>query len=272
MFLRRVVIKATAAQSRLVSQLAVPGSKASRPLSYGLQSPIMNVTAARLFSTAPSSSSTSPTPAKKLFKDDFFEMKEVEDMSGYYDRERVVVAEKIPDFHVETKHMAEMPNRKVRVCLGLFTYIAAMLIYIYIVCLQLHQELNFEKQVETKHYSSIHDLQHGAYVNLDAPTIDKYFPDGFAGDMHLEFELTQRTSWMVRPASKFLCRMIDEYDKLDATKAGVERWRPTEVEKVVIFITEILSVDNCLIEIFNNAETHDIRRIHKPGSMARDQE
>jgi len=58
----------------------------------------------------------------------------------------------------------------------------------------------------------IHDAQEGGYANIDDSDINKYFPEGFAGEIEEEFNFTNNKSWMIRSASKLLCRIIEDFE------------------------------------------------------------
>lgn len=81
------------------------------------------------------------------------------------------------------------------------------------------QAYKFQNSFDATGYSDFYSIQEGGYVNLDRRELDKYFPEGFAGELDSEFEFTGRKSWMVRDSSKFLCRLID---KFEASKKGEE--------------------------------------------------
>ena len=54
---------------------------------------------------------------------------------------------------------------------------------------------------------------------MDAQEVDKYLPEGLAGEMSTEFQTTRQTSWMVRESGKVLCRLIDSYEGPDRPAA-----------------------------------------------------
>jgi hypothetical protein len=61
-------------------------------------------------------------------------------------------------------------------------------------------------------FKNVKDIRVGGYYSVEKNELDKYFPEGLAGDTSEDFEKI-KTVWMVRSSSKFLFKMIDEYEK-----------------------------------------------------------
>jgi hypothetical protein len=68
----------------------------------------------------------------------------------------------------------------------------------------------------------------GAYVSVSPSDIEKYFPEGLAGEAAEEFEITQSNQWMVRDSGKFVCHLIDEYSIRKSNAAPVYKDMETE--------------------------------------------
>ena len=54
--------------------------------------------------------------------------------------------------------------------------------------------------------SDVQFAQEGAYLEITNAEMEKYFPEGLAGEMKEEITDTGRNAWMVRNTGKVLCR------------------------------------------------------------------
>eukprot|EP01041_Mallomonas_annulata_P005500 gene5500-11078_t len=84
---------------------------------------------------------------------------------------------------------------------------------------------------------NINLIPEGSYIDVAPGDIDKYFPEGLAGDALKEFEFTGHKMWMVRDVSKLLCGLIDEFQtgtdikEVDRSETITKSFRlPIEVE------------------------------------------
>ncbi len=75
-----------------------------------------------------------------------------------------------------------------------------------------HTQYSFETSFHCDKETEIFKAQEGAYMDIDKLDIEKYFPEGFAGEANQEFEFSGRHSWMIRDISKVVCNLIDEYE------------------------------------------------------------
>lgn len=66
--------------------------------------------------------------------------------------------------------------------------------------------------------SNIYGVQEGGYVDIDEKDIEKYLPEGLAGEMSEEFEFSGRKSWMIRDTAKLLCRLVDQFETAKGIK------------------------------------------------------
>lgn len=76
----------------------------------------------------------------------------------------------------------------------------------------------FGTTFDSRHPPSMYDIRQGGYVNIDPSSVQKYFPEGLAGEAMTEFELAHSKSWMVRDSTKILCRILDEFVVKNASK------------------------------------------------------
>lgn len=64
---------------------------------------------------------------------------------------------------------------------------------------------------------SLYNIREGMYIDIPQTDVEKYFPEGLAGDSKEEFEYSQRNSWMMRDVTKLLCRLVDEFSPSSAS-------------------------------------------------------
>ncbi len=69
----------------------------------------------------------------------------------------------------------------------------------------------YEQNFFHSELKSFHEARLGGLVEADQNDIEKYFPEGLAGETKDEFEFTDSSTWMVRDTGKLLCRLLDEY-------------------------------------------------------------
>lgn len=80
---------------------------------------------------------------------------------------------------------------------------------------------------DSRHPNSIYDIREGGYLNIEPDVAQKFFPEGFAGEMETEFDLAYSKSWMMRMPTKILCRILDEYAIIHANKRSIP---PAKIE------------------------------------------
>lgn len=71
-----------------------------------------------------------------------------------------------------------------------------------------------------KKYNSYTSVQEGGYIVEDVKELEKHCPEGLAGDSKDDFEYIDSTQWMVRDATKILCRLLQEYEKANGVNFG----------------------------------------------------
>lgn len=60
--------------------------------------------------------------------------------------------------------------------------------------------------------ASWYDMRSGSYVKLSKEDLEKYLPEGVAGETAQEFAFTKQNAWMVRDTTKVLCRLVEEVE------------------------------------------------------------
>lgn len=66
--------------------------------------------------------------------------------------------------------------------------------------------------VEKGAIASVHDYPEGGYVDIDSADLDKFMPEGLAGDADDDFQFMKRRAWMIRDSSKLLFHIIEEHE------------------------------------------------------------
>ena len=72
--------------------------------------------------------------------------------------------------------------------------------------------ITFDEHFNSTSIADIHDVRFGGFVDLDTNDVQKFIPEGLAGELNDEFEFTGRKSWMIRDSAKFLFRVIEEFE------------------------------------------------------------
>lgn len=83
--------------------------------------------------------------------------------------------------------------------------------------------------------SSIHNIRSGSHVDISAADIEKYIPEGLAGDLKEEFTFTQNQQhWMIRDSTKVVVRLIEEWEKqLKGTTKSADNRNNKALESVI---------------------------------------
>ena len=84
-----------------------------------------------------------------------------------------------------------------------------------------NEELHYESRFSIKEYFDNFELDNfdhipyaptGSYMTLNDDDISTYFPEGLAGELNEEFEMTNEKKWMIRDPTKLVCRLIDNFE------------------------------------------------------------
>lgn len=65
---------------------------------------------------------------------------------------------------------------------------------------------------------SVYDVAPGGYVSCDEKELIKYLPEGLAGEIEKDFELTNKKEWMIRESTKVICTILDEFQSKSKAK------------------------------------------------------
>jgi hypothetical protein len=74
-------------------------------------------------------------------------------------------------------------------------------------------DIKFEELYKARDHKSIYDVRDGTILNLNEYDIQKYIPEGLAGETDKAFDMHEEPSWMIRDSTKLVCRLIDHFHK-----------------------------------------------------------
>lgn len=75
-------------------------------------------------------------------------------------------------------------------------------------------------QTNRKNADNILALRSGSIVELNPEIIEKYHPDGLAGEAATDQEFLNGNSWMIRDSTKFMCKLLLRFEALKNGKTA----------------------------------------------------
>ena len=79
--------------------------------------------------------------------------------------------------------------------------------------------------------ASLSDLSipEGGYIDISKDDLEKYLPEGLAGEGNEEMQFATANKWMVREAGKLLCTIVDKYPKKSINNSVTDATTTTTV-------------------------------------------
>lgn len=71
----------------------------------------------------------------------------------------------------------------------------------------------FPEHFYSKGRQSVYDMRSGSYQDITNSDVNRYLPEGFAGEVLQEFEFAGHQRWMIRDSTKLMYRFIEETEK-----------------------------------------------------------